>query len=200
MRAVWSRKQPLASSGAVLGLLDGPHGCDPSFCIVWFQFRLFRRYLSLRPDEVPIHALVTSAHRIGFSWDSLMTRWDRPWLHGLGNLAGPIQHFRSAILDAGRNKVAADLCARRSFRGGPLLDISGSHQLLNSSHVRERDKALLRSVMSVVFGMVSCLERFVVRLFLVVFVVLLMVMATCFGNVLTLLMLRFAKILSFTIS
>ena len=34
MRAVWSRKQPLASSGAVLGLLDGPHGCDPSLCIV----------------------------------------------------------------------------------------------------------------------------------------------------------------------
>ena len=30
MRAVWSRKQPLASSGAVLGHLDGPHGCDPS--------------------------------------------------------------------------------------------------------------------------------------------------------------------------
>ena len=41
MRAVWSRKQPLASSGAVLGFLDGPHGCDPSFCIVWFRFRLF---------------------------------------------------------------------------------------------------------------------------------------------------------------
>ena len=41
MRAVWSRKQPLASSGAVLGLVDGPHGCDPSFCIVWFWFRLF---------------------------------------------------------------------------------------------------------------------------------------------------------------
>ena len=41
VRAVWSRKQPLASSGAVLGLLDGPHGCDPSFCLVWFRFRLF---------------------------------------------------------------------------------------------------------------------------------------------------------------
>ena len=41
MRAVWSRKQPLASSGAVLGLLDGPHRCDPSFRIVWFGFRLF---------------------------------------------------------------------------------------------------------------------------------------------------------------
>ena len=41
MRAVWFRKQPLASSGAVLGLLDGPHGCDPSFCIAWFRFLLF---------------------------------------------------------------------------------------------------------------------------------------------------------------
>ena len=165
MRAVWSRKQPLASSGAVLGLLDGPHGCDPSFCIVWFRFRLFRRYLSFRPDEVPrlyrlldlvhdgcpghgpIHALVASARRIGFSWDSVMTRWDRPGLPGLCNLAGPIQHFRSAILDAWRNKVAVDLCARKGFRGGPLLDLPGSHQLLNSSHVRERDKALLRSIM-----------------------------------------------------
>ena len=44
MRAVWSRKQPLASSGAVLGLLDGPHGCDPSFCLVWFRFLGRRRY------------------------------------------------------------------------------------------------------------------------------------------------------------
>ena len=78
---------------------------------------------------------------------SLMTRWDRPGLPGLSNLAGPIQHFQSAILDAWRNKVAADLCARRGFRGGPLLDIRGSHQLLNSSHVRECDQMLLRSVM-----------------------------------------------------
>ena len=84
MRAVWSRQQPLASSGAVLGLLDGPHGCDPSFCLVWFGFRLFRRYLSSGPEEVPrlytildlvrdgcpghgpVHALVTSAR--GLSW------------------------------------------------------------------------------------------------------------------------------------
>ena len=39
-----------------------------------------------------------------------------------------------------------------------------------------------------------------VRLFLVVFVVVLMVMAICFRNVLTLLLLRFAKILNLTIS
>ena len=61
--------------------------------------------------------------------------------------AGPVQHFKAAILDAWRDKVAADLCGREGFRGGPLLDIHGSLQLLNSSHVRERDKALLHSIM-----------------------------------------------------
>ena len=35
-RVVWSRRQPLASVGAVLSLLDGPIGCDPAFlcCLV----------------------------------------------------------------------------------------------------------------------------------------------------------------------
>ena len=54
---------------------------------------------------------------------------------------------RSAILGAWRNKVAADLCSRRRFGSGPLLDVHGSLQLGNSSHVRERDKALLRCIM-----------------------------------------------------
>ena len=44
---VWSRRQPLASVGAVLSQLDGPTGCDPAFCVVWFRFRLLRRYLAL---------------------------------------------------------------------------------------------------------------------------------------------------------
>ena len=47
----------------------------------------------------------------------------------------------------GVKKVAADLCGREGFRGGPLLDVHGSLQLRNSSHVRERDKALLWSVL-----------------------------------------------------
>ena len=63
-------------------------------------------------------------------------------MHWLG--FGPIQHFQAAILDAWR----------QGFRGGPLLDVHGSLQLLNSSHARERDKALLRSIM------VGCLEWF----------------------------------------
>ena len=83
-RVVWSRRQPLASVGAVLRLLDGPTGCDPAFCVVWFRFRLLRRYLALWPTQVgqvyrllemvgegspghgPIHLLSASAAEIGF--------------------------------------------------------------------------------------------------------------------------------------
>ena len=88
-----------------------------------------------------------SAAEVGFHWDPDALAWFRPGLPLLSNLAGPIQHFKSALLDAWRNKVAADLCCRKGFRGRPLLDIHGSLQLLNSSHVRERDKALLCTIM-----------------------------------------------------
>ena len=83
-RVVWSRRQPLANVGAVVSLLDRPTGCDPAFCVVWFRFRLLRRYLALWPAEVgrvyrllemvgdgcaghgPIHLLSDSAAEIGF--------------------------------------------------------------------------------------------------------------------------------------
>ena len=59
-----------------------------------------------------------------------------------------MQHFKAALLDAWRNEVAVHLCGREGSRGGPLVrHVHGSLQLLNSCHVRERDKALLRSVM-----------------------------------------------------
>ena len=140
---------------------------------------MLRRYLALWPAEVrrvyrllgmvgdgcpghgPVHLLSANAAEIGFVWDPHALAWVRPGLPFLSNLAGPIQHFRAAILDAWRNKVAADLCRRKGFRGGPLLEIPGSLQVLNpshvrdrdkglspsSSHVRERDKALLRAIM-----------------------------------------------------
>ena len=115
--APWSRRQPFASIGAVLSLLDGPAGCDPAFCVVWFRFRLLRRYLALWPAEVsgvyrlldmvgegcpghgPIHLLSASAAEIGFRWDPLALAWSRPGLPFLSNLAGPVQHFKAAILD-----------------------------------------------------------------------------------------------------
>ena len=52
-RVAWSRRQPIAHVGAVLSLLDGPVGCDPAFCVVWFRFRQMRRYLAFRPEEAP---------------------------------------------------------------------------------------------------------------------------------------------------
>ena len=159
-RVSWSRRQPFAH-GAVLSLLDGPVGCDPAFCVVWFRFRQMRRYLAFRPEEIPrvyrllqaaaegssghgpAHLLLESAAEIGFSWCSHVPGWDRPcsvWLLALFSISG-------CILDAWRHKVSMGLCSRKGFRGGPFLDVSGTLQLLNSDHVRERDKALLRGVL-----------------------------------------------------
>ena len=147
-RVAWSRRQPLASVGAVLSLMDGPAGCDPAFCVVWLRFRLFRRSLALWPSQVgrayrllemvgegcpghgPTHLLSASAAEIGFRWDLLRMGWTRPGLPLLCNLAGPVQHFKTAILDAWRKKVTADLCGRGGFPG---WNFAGYFQLLAAS-------------------------------------------------------------------
>ena len=121
---------------------------------------MLRKYLALWPAEVgrvyrllemagegspghgPVHLLTASTAEIGFKWDPVGMGWSRPGLPLLRNLAGPVQHFKAAVLDAWRNKVASDLCGREGFRSGPLLDVFGSLQLLNSSHVRERETKL----------------------------------------------------------
>ena len=123
----------MAGVGAVLSLKDGPQECAPAFCVVWFRFLMLRRYLAYRPGQVgrvyrllnsvtegcpgqgPVHLLVASAPEVGFRWDSCMLGWQRPGLPVLSNLAGPVQHFRAAILDAWRSNFAADLFARESF-------------------------------------------------------------------------------------
>ena len=78
--------------------------------------------------------------RLAFRWDPLMLlAWVSAWFTTAQfNLAGPVQHFKAAVLDAWRNKVAADLCGREGFRRGPLLDVHGSVQLLDHSNVREK--------------------------------------------------------------
>ena len=63
----------------MLALSDGPQECDLTYCIVWCRFRMIRRYLVYRPEEVvrichlldramegcpghgPVHLLVDSA-------------------------------------------------------------------------------------------------------------------------------------------
>ena len=58
--------------------------------------------------------------------------WSRPGLLPLSNLAGPVQHFKTAILDAGAARLYLIFAVRQGFRSGPLLYIFGSLQLLNS--------------------------------------------------------------------
>ena len=60
-------------------------------------------------------------------------RRGRPWLR---MLAGPLQHFWA---DAWRLNAASKLC-------WALLDVTGTRQLLFSSHLRDWDKMLLRSI------------------------------------------------------
>ena len=217
-RAVWSKKLPRINTAASLRLLDGPWGSDPAFFIIWNRFRQLRRYLAYRPDDEarifrsldyasagspghgPIHLLIQSADELGVFWDSEQAGWIRPGLPPLRMMTGPIQHFRSAIWQAWQHKVATDLCKRKGFRGGFGVDIYGSHQLLVSSHFRERDKMLLRAILSGRFGMASCFVKLRKKTFLAGSVVHLIMMGTFFGIAPSLPSLSFETNLSFFLS
>ena len=137
---------------------------SPSFGVVFVSFVVILRtvlMMSFRisrlldcastgsPGHGPIHLLLLqSAEELVFFCDSEQTGWIRPGLPPLRTMTGPIQHFRSAIWQAWQHKVATDLCKRKGFRGGFGVDIYGSHQLPVSSHFRERDKMLLRAILS----------------------------------------------------
>ena len=54
------------------------------------------------PGHCPVHLLVDSAAETGFQWNSRQLGWERPGLPVLSNLAGLIQHFWSAVLEAWR--------------------------------------------------------------------------------------------------
>ena len=165
VRSVWSAKMPLANTPAILCLLDGPVDVDPAFYLVWSRFRMMRRYLAYCPEEEPrifrmldlisrgapghgpVHLLLISAAEIGFAWDAGEQGWIRVSLPPLRMMAGPIQHFRSAVLDAWHFHVLSRLAERKGFWGAQFADIKGSSQLLNSTHLRDRDKMLLRAIM-----------------------------------------------------
>ena len=120
VRAVRSSKMPLANAPAILNLLDGPVDVDPAFHIVWSRFRMMRRYLAYCPEEEPrifrmldliargaqghgpVHLLLISAAELGFAWDGNENGWVRVSLPPLRMMTGPVQHFRSSILEAWR--------------------------------------------------------------------------------------------------
>ena len=91
----------------------------------------------------------------GFQWCLGGFCWSWPGLPQLHMVEGPYQHFKDSIWGAWRDVNSADLCRRKGSRGGPLPDFRGSMQLLDSSHVRDRDKALLRAILSGGVGTVS---------------------------------------------
>ena len=95
----------------------------------------------------PVHLLLISAAELGFAWDGNEQGWVRVSLPPLRMMTGPLQHFRSAILDAWRFHVFAKLSERKGFWRGEFADFQGSLQLLTSSHLRERDKMLLRAIL-----------------------------------------------------
>ena len=148
------------------------------------------------PGHGPIHLLSAGAAEM----DPLALAWVRPGLPLLSNLAGPIHHFKSALLDAWRNKVAADLRGRKGFRGGPFLDIHGFCSSLILLMLEREIRPCFAASRLGVSGMVFFFIKFVVRLSPVSFVVRLMGMVIYSGNVPFLLLLRFVKILNFIIS
>ena len=124
-----------------------------------------RRYLACCPDEEPgifrmldlisrrapghgpVYLLLISATELDFAWDGDERGWVRPSLPPFRMMTGPIQHFVSSILDAWRYRVFAKLAEREGFRCVQFVESKGSLQLLTSSHLRERDKMLLRAVL-----------------------------------------------------
>ena len=155
---------PLASTPAILSLLDVPEGFDPAFHIIWARFRMMRRYLAYCPEEEPrifrmlvlisrgaqghgpVHLLFTSAAEVGFAWDGDERSWVWSSLPSQRKITGPLQHFNSSILEAERHRVSGGKLAEREvFREAEYVDFEGSLQLLNSSHLRERDKMFLRT-------------------------------------------------------
>ena len=126
---------------------------------------MMRGYLAYCPDEKPmtfrmldlisrgaqghgpVHLLLISAAELGFSWDGDEHGWVRVSLPPLRMMAGPIQHFRSAILDAWHFHVFSKLSERKGFRCVQFADLKGSLQLLTSTHLTDRDKMLLRAIL-----------------------------------------------------
>ena len=135
VRAVWSTKMFLANSPAILNLLDGPVDVDPAFHVIWSRFRMMRWFLAYCPEEEPrifrmldlisrgaqghgpVHLLLISASELGFAWDGNEHGWVRVSLPPLRMMTGPIQHFRSATLEAWHFHVFARLSERKGFWG-----------------------------------------------------------------------------------
>ena len=203
VRACWSSKLTLAHSGTVLGMLDGPEWVDPAACIVWFRFRMLRRYLAYRPAEVariggllelvasgapghgPLHLLVDSAAGLGFQWCSGGFCCSRPGLPRLPLVDGPYQHFQAAVLDACRDSNSACFW---------IFEVLCSYFSLLISEIEIRH--CFGEFFLGEFGMVFSLGKFREKMFRVAFVGVLMGIVICSGTVPILLWWLLGRVLS----
>ena len=75
----------------------------------------------------PVHLLPISAAELGFAWDGAEKGCFRDSPPPLRMMTGPVQHFRSAILDAWRFSVFS---RRKGFLGGEFADFQGFYNYL----------------------------------------------------------------------
>ena len=131
----------------------------------------------------------------GYFWDSEQAGWIRPGLPPLCMMTGPFSIFVGPFGRPGNIKQLLICSNGKGFGVVFGFDVYGSHHLLVSSHLRERDKMLLRAILSF-WGSLE-LVKLRKKTFLVGSVVHLTKMVTCFGIALFLPLLSFAISLSF---
>ena len=217
-KVAWSRRQPIAHVGAVLSLLDGPVGCDPAFCVVWFRFRLMRRYLAFRPEEIPrvyrllhfaaegssghgpAHLLLESAAEIGFSWCSRNLGWDRLVYLYLVWLMVQFSIFGLQFLMPGGIRYPWICVLGKVFGVAHFLIFLAPCSSLTLTMFGREIRHCFEVCLLGVYGMIFCWERLGILMFLVGFVVGMIMMGIYFGNALFHLWLRYVKILNFTTS
>ena len=109
-----------------------------------------------------VHLLLVSAAEIGFCLTRGEERgWIRAALLPLGMPSGPIQHFQSAIVEAGQLKVSAPLADGKGFQGAqsgcPRLFTTAYHSRRNQF---ERFRGVLELTSRVEFEFRRCENYF----------------------------------------
>ena len=102
----------------------------------------------------PVHLLLISAADLGFAWDADEQGWVRVSLPPLRMMAGPspfnigwsCSTFSLPFLRQWQFHIFSRLSlSRKGFRSVEFADLKGSLQLLNSTHLRDRDKNVVKS-------------------------------------------------------
>ena len=96
----------------------------------------------------PVHLLLISDAEIGFAWDGDERGWVRVSLPAFAHDGLVLfSIFELLFWRPGIFMSFSKLSERKGFWGVETADLKGSLQLLNSTHLRDRDKMLLRAIL-----------------------------------------------------